>query len=49
MAAKLPIFNLRHLDFGENLEKPLPKGSFNDIWLIIGDYEHIYNTEIRIK
>ena len=28
MAAKQPIFILRHFDFGQNLKKQFPKGIF---------------------
>ena len=45
VAAKLPIFILRHFGW-----KPLSqKNFFNEIWLIIEDYEYIYNTEIKIE
>ena len=49
MAAKLPIFISSHFDFGENLKNHFPKNVFNEIWLTIGDYEYIYNTEIKIE
>ena len=41
MAAKLPIFALRHFDF--------PKKFFNEIWLIIGDYQYLNITEIKAR
>ena len=48
MAAKLPIFVSRHFDFGKNLKNNFSKGTFfNEIWLIIGDYEYINIAEIR--
>ena len=39
-AAKLPIFILRHFDFGEIWKTISPKESFNEIWLIKGDYKY---------
>ena len=47
MAAKLPIFALRHFNFSENLKNHFSKGIFNEIWLIIGDYKYIYITETK--
>ena len=41
MAAKLLIFALRHFDFGKLSKTTLSKEFFNEIWLIIGDYEYI--------
>ena len=40
----LPFFVLRHFDFRRKLT--FPKECFNVIWLIVGDYEYIYITEI---
>ena len=35
MAAKLTIFILRHLDFGQIWKTTFPKEFFNEIWLKI--------------
>ena len=51
MAAKLPlpIFASPHFYFSDNTKKKkkkkktLPKEFFNQIWLIIGDYEYIHS------
>ena len=59
MAAKWPIFVLRHVDFGENLKKKKKKKKkkkntfskvfhLNEIWIIIGDHEYINIAEIKI-
>ena len=42
MATKLPIFASRHFDFDENLKTTYSKELFNEIWLIIGDYQYIW-------
>ena len=49
MAAKLPIFISHHFNFCKNFKNYFPKGIFNEIWLIIRDYECIYNTEIKTE
>ena len=49
MAAKLPISDSCHFDFGVSLKTTSPKDFFNEIWLIIGDYQCIYITKIKIR
>ena len=39
MAAKWPIFILRHFDFGQNLKNHFPKEFFKEIWLKVGEHE----------
>ena len=49
MAAKLPIFMSRHFISANIWKNTFPKEFFDEIWLIIGDNEYIYNTEMKIE
>ena len=37
-----------HFNFGKNMKNHFPIGIFNEIWVIIGEYEYINIDEIKI-
>ena len=48
IADKLQFFASHHFNFGKYFKTHFPKGFFNEICLVIGDYKYIYITEIEI-
>ena len=42
------LFRFASFQFWQKYEKYFPKKFFNEIWVIIGDYEYINITEIKI-